>query len=78
VRTFAEIDRLISNAGEELVKLTSRFSELTQLIYRLRQERDSIIQVEPNIARLRYDDSSVTNQASQEAKIALAQPVSRS
>jgi hypothetical protein len=78
VRTFAEIDRLISNAGEELVKLTSRCSELTQLIYRLRQERDSIIQVEPNIARLRYDDSSVTNQASQEAKIALAQPVSRS
>jgi hypothetical protein len=78
VRTFAEIDRLISNAEEELVKLTSRCSELTQLIYRLRQERDSIIQVEPNIARLRYDDSSVTNQASQEAKIALAQPVSRS
>jgi hypothetical protein len=78
VRTFAEIDRLISNAEEELVKLTSRCSELTQLIYQLRQERDSIIQVEPNIARLRYDDSSVTNQASQEAKIALAQPVSRS
>jgi hypothetical protein len=78
VRIFAEIDRLISNSVEELVKLTSRCSELTQLIYRLRQERDSIIQVEPNIARLRYDDSFVTNQASQEAKIALAQPVSRS
>jgi superfamily II DNA or RNA helicase len=70
VRTLDEIDRLLAETEEKLVRLNAHSAELVMRITELQREKASFLQVQVTPLQL-GKLPSVTNQSSQEAKIAL-------
>jgi hypothetical protein len=70
VRNPDEIDRLLEETEGELTRLNTRRAELLGKITALRQEKAALLQM-PEAPLQLASLPSVTNQSSQEAKIAL-------
>ena len=70
MRNLDEIDRLLEETEGELAKLNARRAELLAQITALQQEKASFLQM-PEAPLQPASLPSVTNQSSQEAKIAL-------
>jgi superfamily II DNA or RNA helicase len=70
VRNLDEIDRLLEETERELAKLNTRRAELLGQITALQQEKAALLQM-PEAPLQLASLPSVTNQSSQEAKIAL-------